>query len=79
MGVTRLVPQLRALELPRQSRFRSWIELIYHRGTAILPETSTAIFYGRDTRLGPMFEMVQFLSFAHPEIKSLIPARSWSV
>ncbi len=79
LGVSRLVPLVRALELPRRSRFRSWVELFYHRGPLVLPETSTAIFYGRDTRLGPMFEMVQFLSFAHPEIKSLIPAPSWSV
>jgi len=74
-GVSALQPHVRALELPRQGRFRTWVEMVCLRGAEALPQTSTAIFYGRDTSQGPMLEMVQVLSCAHPGLKRLIAPR----
>lgn len=74
-GVSALQPHVRALELPRQGRFRLWVEMVFLRGAEPLPQTSAAILYARDTGRGPMLEMVQFLRCAHPGLKRLIAPR----
>lgn len=72
-GVTRIVPKVKALEIPRQNRFRTWVEIVHQCDTIQMPDTRAAILYFRRGPHGPMMEMAHVLSRAQPEVRAGIP------
>ena len=67
-GVVALQPKIRAVELPRDGRYRLWVdwqELVMPSGEM---RVSSAIYYCRTTPLGPRVEMVNYTRLSMPEL-----------
>ncbi|MES2539907.1 MAG: hypothetical protein V4720_16655 [Pseudomonadota bacterium] len=67
-GVVALQPKIRAVELPREGRYRLWVdwqELVMPSGEM---RVSSAIYYCRTTALGPRVEMVNYTRLSMPEL-----------
>ncbi|WP_295080867.1 hypothetical protein [Tabrizicola sp.] len=67
-GVVALQPKIRAVELPRDGRYRLWVdwqELVMPSGEM---RVSSAIYYCRTTALGPRVEMVNYTRLSMPEL-----------
>lgn len=67
-GVMALQPKIRAVELPREGRYRLWVdwqELVMPSGEM---RVSSAIYYCRTTPLGPRVEMVNYTRLSMPEL-----------
>lgn len=67
-GVVALQPKIRAVELPREGRYRLWVdwqELVMPSGEM---RVSSAIYYCRTTPLGPRVEMVNYTRLSMPEL-----------
>lgn len=67
-GVVALQPKIRAVELPRNGRYRLWVdwqELVMPSGEM---RVSQAIYYCRTTDLGPRVEMVNYTRLSMPDL-----------
>ena len=68
-GVVALIPTVSAMDLPRDGRFRVWVE--WHELT--LPEQgpvqSSALYYCRQTPAGFRIEMVDYTRLSMPELQ----------
>jgi hypothetical protein len=70
-GVFRLSPGIKALEIPRDNRFRVWV---HWRETSKSPEndgSSDAIYYFCNTDSGLRTEMMDFSRVSRPEYRHL--------
>lgn len=77
-GVVALQPQVRAMELPRDGRYRLWVdwqELVMPSGEM---RVSQAIYYCRATELGPRIEMVNYTRLSMPELNQELEALALS-
>ena len=77
-GITAVVPRVAAIEIPRRTRFRAWVDMVFYAGTQRQHDSSSAIFYGHVTETMFRIEMLHFIEFAHPQMKKMIPARNRS-
>jgi hypothetical protein len=67
-GVVSLRPQVNAMDIPRGGRFRVWVD--WHELAFPVEETrkSSAIYYCRESELGPQIEMVNYTLLSMPEL-----------
>lgn len=66
-GIVAVRPELRAVELPRDGRYRLWAD--WHEIDASgETRSSSAIYYCRTTALGPRIEMVNYTRLSMPEL-----------
>jgi hypothetical protein len=68
-GVVRLIPSVKALEIPRNGRFRVWVHWEEISGSPANDGTSDAIYYFRETEAGLRSEMVDFSRVSRPEYR----------
>jgi hypothetical protein len=68
-GVIALQPRVTALDLPREGRFRAWVD--WHELAIPAEETrlSSVIYYCRMTASGVRTEMVNYTRLSMPELK----------
>lgn len=67
-GVVSLRPQVNAVDIPRAGRFRVWVD--WHELALPVDEgrKSSAIYYCRETDLGPQIEMINYTHMSMPEL-----------
>jgi hypothetical protein len=77
-GVVALRPQINAIDLPRNGRFRLWVDwhelAIPAQGTSI----SSVIYYCRQTGSGVQVEMANYTRQSMPELSSQLTAFAMS-
>lgn len=73
-GVVALQPQVNAVELPRDGRFRVWAD--WHELAFPVEETrkSSVIYYCRQTEAGPRVEMINYTVTSMPELNQQFAA-----
>ena len=67
-GVTHLVAEVAAVDLPRQGRFRAWVSYHEMGSGTWQPKRSDVVHYCRDTAEGIKSEMLEYESCAIPHI-----------
>lgn len=65
-GVTALVPRISALDLPRDGRFRVWVDWNELAPCDQAVRLSSAIYYCRETPSGAVIEMVNYRRLSMP-------------
>ncbi len=67
-GVAALLPKVSAIDLPRAGRFRVWVDWQEIAFPATETRISQAVYYFRQTDLGPQTEMVNYTHLSMPEL-----------
>lgn len=65
-------PVIKAVELPRQGRFRAWVRWDEGSAEPAQSRTSEMVYYFRETPDGPRTEMVEFTSLCLPEFRQVV-------
>jgi hypothetical protein len=68
-GVISLQPCVTAMDLPRDGRFRAWVDWHEQAHPGQRAQLSTAIYYCRQTPAGFRIEMVDYTRLSMPELR----------
>ena len=77
-GVVALRPSISAVDLPRDGRFRVWVDWQEIAFPADGTRISQAVYYCRETDLGLQTEMVNYTHLSMPELNQQIVALALS-